>query len=120
MSRYEPSDNVVDDDAHGEDDYRQFTTPVTVTVHDAHVVSQTGPGASNSFATCPTCDWGGPTRFTRAEAQVDADAHNAACGHQNTDFADRYFNQPCRLPVGHDYGHWYAPLVKTPDQEVAG
>lgn len=43
----------------------------------------------------------------------EADAHAATCGHTNTDFNDRYFNQPCKLPVGHDYGHWYAPLVKS-------
>jgi hypothetical protein len=33
------------------------------------------------------------------------------CRHRHHDPASRYFDLPCQLPAGHDYGHWYAPLV---------
>lgn len=139
MSGREDFDNVIDDDVHGQDDYRApvplgsgmvtipaddlaalvdfmatgsdfdeennhfvyhahgrcydalksqapacyeawgFNEPTCAwTVgHDAHPVTEVGPGGSNSWATC-ACGWGGPTRFTRAEAQADADGHNSA------------------------------------------
>lgn len=43
--------------------------------HDAHPVTQVGPGGSNSFATC-SCGWNGPTRYLRDQATADARTHN--------------------------------------------
>ncbi len=37
--------------------------------------------------------------------------NEVTCDHTNTDFNSPYFNETCRLPLGHEHGHWYAELV---------
>jgi hypothetical protein len=36
--------------------------------------------------------------------------NEVTCNHRNPN-DDRFYDQPCQLPAGHAYGHWYAPLV---------
>jgi hypothetical protein len=45
--------------------------------HAARAVTQPGPGTSSaSLAVCDSCEWQGPTRETRDEADRDALAHS--------------------------------------------
>lgn len=46
--------------------------------HEIRIVTATGPGGTNSYATC-ACDWWGRIRFTREQASTDGRDHLKSC-----------------------------------------